>query len=671
MPSLPTITLLFPLGLLALLSLPLIVWLHLRRERLQRVVVPSLLLWQRLPRPVSMQKRRRLPLSLLLLLHLLIATLFALVLAQPQGILMQLLNTKQHTVLIVDVSTSMEARDVANASRLEAARARASGLLGDLGGESRLTLIAAGPQPQLLATGQQPTLEPALEGLMTQGVGADMSGALTLAQTALEARNDEFPRQNQRVVVLSDLAPPPDLASFPFPVVWERIGGNTGNQAIVAIDARTRDYQQSAGTDLYLRVANYSEATLTSHLWLIADGELLDTRLVTMRPGNEVDLILQLPAGIATIQAVLEERDVFPIDNVAWLNLQRTHSIETLLVSANPQPLQQVLEAIDGLQVAVVDVATYASSPLAGQADLTIFDGVLPAGPDWPAGSVLVINPPPGGNDTLLPVAAMPLSSTGTLQKSGHAAPWLDEISLESVDFGPLAAVQRPPWAGTILSQQDETTGQDVPLIVQGQSGQSRVVIWTFGLRGGNLTTRLAFPLLVARTVRDLTPPPLPAAFTLGEPLVLYPHLHANTATLYGSDAGAAAGGQAGPDGTAREVLAQHEVGDGPLVFDPPPRPGLYTLVEQRGGEDLATGYVAVNAGSPRESDIRPRAAPPVSPGPSIPALQEGASPATAPRNDPHPLWSWVALACLAFLMIEWIYVTIRGGRLDRTGRFR
>lgn len=662
MPSLPTITLLFPLGLLALLALPLIVWLHLRRERLQQVVVPSLLLWQRLPRPVSMQKRRRLPLSLLLLLHLLIAALFALVLAQPQGVLMQLLNAKQHTVLIVDVSTSMEARDVANASRLDAARARASGLLGNLGGESRLTLIAAGPQPQLLATGQHPTLTPALEGLTTQGVGADMAGALTLAQTALEARNDEFLRQNQRVVVLSDLAPPPDLDSFPFPVAWERIGGNTGNQAIVAIDARVRDYQQSAGTDLYLRVANYSEATLTSHLWLLADGELLDTRLVTMRPGSEVDLILQLPAGIATIQAVLEERDVFPIDNVAWLNLQRTRSIETLLVSANPQPLQQVLEAIDGLQVAVVDAATYASSPLAGKADLTIFDGALPAGPDWPAGSVLVINPPPGGNDTLLPVAATPLSSTGTLQKSGHAAPWLDEISLESVDFGPLAAVQQPPWAGSILSLHNDTTGEYIPLIVQGQSGQSRVVIWTFGLRGGNLTTRLAFPLLVARTVRDLTPPPLPAAFTLGEPLVLYPHLHADTATLYDSDVGPEAGGQEGPGGTAREVLAQHEVAPGPLVFDPPPRPGLYPLVEQRGGEDLATGYVAINAGSPRESDIRPRTAPPIAPGPPVPAPQEGASSAAAPHDDLHPLWSWVALACLAFLMIEWIYVTIRGG---------
>ena len=54
-------TLLFPLGLLALLTLPIIVILHLLRERRRRVAVPSLLHWQNLPRQPEGQRIRRLP----------------------------------------------------------------------------------------------------------------------------------------------------------------------------------------------------------------------------------------------------------------------------------------------------------------------------------------------------------------------------------------------------------------------------------------------------------------------------------------------------------------------------------------------------------------------------------------------------------------------------------
>ena len=68
-------TFLFPLGLLALLAIPIIVVLHLLRERRRRVVVPSLMHWLNVPRRRDAQRVRRLPLTLLLLLHLLVLQL--------------------------------------------------------------------------------------------------------------------------------------------------------------------------------------------------------------------------------------------------------------------------------------------------------------------------------------------------------------------------------------------------------------------------------------------------------------------------------------------------------------------------------------------------------------------------------------------------------------------
>ncbi|NJN65736.1 MAG: VWA domain-containing protein, partial [Chloroflexaceae bacterium] len=80
------IALLFPLGLLALLALPIILWLHLRRQRQRRVIVPSLLLWQALQHQSLAQRRKWLPLTILLLLHLLVAALLGVALAHPQSV---------------------------------------------------------------------------------------------------------------------------------------------------------------------------------------------------------------------------------------------------------------------------------------------------------------------------------------------------------------------------------------------------------------------------------------------------------------------------------------------------------------------------------------------------------------------------------------------------------
>src|SRR5687767_11382107 len=99
-------TFLVPLGLLGLLTLPLIMLLHLIQQRRRRLRIPSLQLWSPLSPPVQ-HKPRRLPITLLLLLHLLVATLLALSLARPllPGGLFQPTNT----IVVLDISTSMAA----------------------------------------------------------------------------------------------------------------------------------------------------------------------------------------------------------------------------------------------------------------------------------------------------------------------------------------------------------------------------------------------------------------------------------------------------------------------------------------------------------------------------------------------------------------------------------
>lgn len=131
-----------PLGLLALLALPIIVLLHFLRERRRRVPTPSLLLWANLPQRVEGERSRRLPLTLLLLLHLLVAALLGIALGGPQ-IAGALTPDARHTAIILDTSTSMAAID-GGTSRFEQARQRARAIVASAAPGDRMTLITAG-----------------------------------------------------------------------------------------------------------------------------------------------------------------------------------------------------------------------------------------------------------------------------------------------------------------------------------------------------------------------------------------------------------------------------------------------------------------------------------------------------------------------------------------------
>lgn len=615
-----------PLGLLALLTLPLIVLLHLMRERRRRVVVPSLLLWQLMPRRQEAQRRRRLPLTLLLLLHLLAAALLALALARPQWPL-DLFGGEEHLALIIDTSTSMDAPapGVGAGSRLEAARARANALIGSLAGRDSVTLISAGPQAALLDRGGAQAaarLAAALDGLSAGGTGSDMRGAMTLAEAALRGRD------NARIVVITDAALPTladdlDQQRPALPVAWELVGDALDNRAVVTLAARPRGANGSV--QIYARAVNYGTTPLRTSLRLYGDDELIDTRAVSFLPNGEVELTWSLPFGVGLLRAELDGADALPADDQAALNLLSARPIRALLVSAQPDALQRALGAVPGLTIATLDPLAYPGAPVAAEADLTVFDGYLPE--TWPAGAVLAINPPPGG--TLLTVGARPREAEATAALSLDAAgtATFEGVSLGSLAFGPVVEINSPDWAAAWLSRGDQ------PLILRGRSGQSEIAIWAFDLAQGNLTGRLAFPLLVARTVRDLAPVPLPGSALLGESIVLRPDPRADSVELIA------------PDGlTERFVLASGETMRVNLA-----QPGIYQIFERQGEETLFASNLPVNAGSPIESALAPRPLPAPVP---VPVAGE----ATAESAE-RPLWPWLAALALFVVMVEWLYV--------------
>lgn len=624
-----------PLGLLALLALPIIVLLHLMRERRRRVQVPSLLLWQQLPKRPEAERRQRLPLTLLLLLHLLAALTLALALAQPQW-LQGLIAPPRHLVLVIDTSTSMAAVDAAGQSRLDRARERARAEIAALGVEDTVTVIAAGNTPRLLA-GDDPegtfSLQQALDQLEAAGVGTDIVAAINLAQATLE------PYPQGRVLVLSDAAMPTLAADLEGlvrtrAIEWINPAAATSNQAIVALSSRTWGGSGAqASVQIFARIANYDAAAVTRGLQLYAGDELLDEQQVTISGESDIDLSWTLPSGYANLRLALANADALPADDRAVLSLADTQNLNVLLVSAEPGALERALRAVPGLNLAILGSADYESSPLADQANLVIFDGTLPEA--WPSGAVLLINPPEStGRPGDAPLIFGPLETdiTGAPLELQPDAVVLDGLSLESVRFGAIRRVDVPEWA-TVLA----TLGE-APLIVRGRLAERNVAIWTFNPAAGNLSARLVFPLLVARTVRDLVPAPLPPAMLVGERLVYRPAAGVERIEMFA------------PDNTVQTINPPGSAAPLELSFN---RPGIHTLVEYAGGQEIARNELAINAGSPLESDLRPQAVPA-----GLADVPPAARALTAERGTQgQPLWFWLAALALIVMMVEWLYV--------------
>ena len=150
--------LLAPLGMAALIAIPVIILFHMRHTTPTRRPVPSLRFWAAAnPRPADARRLRRPPLSLPLLLQIAAAALLAFALARPAtaaqlaALAPGLHAEPRHLILLLDGSTSMGATPgAASLSRWEAARLKALELLAPLRQGDVATVILMGTRPVTL-----------------------------------------------------------------------------------------------------------------------------------------------------------------------------------------------------------------------------------------------------------------------------------------------------------------------------------------------------------------------------------------------------------------------------------------------------------------------------------------------------------------------------------------
>lgn len=590
-------TFLVPLGLLSLLALPLIALLHMIQRRRPQRWVPSVQFWTAVNVPVQ-RKRRRLPLTLLLLLHLIVAALIGLALSWPRlpGASFQPSNT----VIVLDTSTSMATQDVSSTgeTRFAAAQRTAREILESAQTGDHIGLVVLGTTPRLIGEGGPEaagTLASIINQLQPAGHDGDLATGLSLAAAVVEPQGQE--QRDRRIVVLTDEAfATSATSSIPLTVTgtlqWRTFGGAADNVAIVAFAAQPL---RTGVQQLYARVANFGDGPATRQIDVLVDGKVVQTEPVRLDGNAEAEWSWPLPRGARQVEARLTPHDQAPMDDTAAAMLTSAASMRVALISPAATPLERALRAQPGVELTPISPDAYQPS---ANFDLAVFVGYTPE--QLPPIPTLLVAPPI--QNSLIQVSgyqhdlrADPTSQNDPLRQAFAA------IDLTSVVFPRVATINIPSWATPVLE------ANDVPLILTGISDRIPRAIWTFDPATSNLQGRLAFPLLTAATIRTLIP-------QTGSTLLLGD---------LASETLVAADGTELPTGSVMTT------------------PGIYRWTSHDGG-------IAVNMLDAGESDLRQREAPAI----------EAVQPVVAAQQQigDRLLWRILLAAALIVLMLEWLY---------------
>lgn len=305
-----------PAWLDALWGLPVIVVLYVIRRRAARVLVPHLPIWEGVLE--RMRSRRRWMRTLLsILLQLAIFTTAILLLTGPYT--EHDVESEGHTVIVVDRSLGVRARNADGVPVSEAVLAQARELVvqASASGSASLAFLQDGVRARVTATNDAENLLAALEDPGAPRGRRDW-GAVVGLRVAIGPAS--------RIAVVTPFAPRPEFE--------DRL---RDAQVLVV---RAGNPAPQAGVVRVLRDADGAKVSVAGggpdrRLVLRRDGDAIAD--VAVKPGSDVWIALPADAGPSP-ELVLEPEDGFPDDDRVPLVLPERQRIRVLVVSDTPTP---------------------------------------------------------------------------------------------------------------------------------------------------------------------------------------------------------------------------------------------------------------------------------------------------------------------------------------------
>ena len=534
------------------LVLAVLALLYLLRPQRRRVEVPFGGLWQRVlaqseERSVGRHVRR-------LLSFLLMAALAALLVAALAEPLLAHRTEgrgtpppRPHTVVIVDVSASMQTHTVGEATRLSEAQEALRAWLAQAPAEEEFLLLAASGHAEVMSGwgSDRQALDAAVVHLQATDGGLDLPRALATAEQALQHRSlprmvlvsdggpSELPLTATPTTLLEHIRVGPAAAwrPVPQPASAAVANGTLTNAAVVALRARPDPRDPGRGT-LTVWLRNDGAAAMPVQLRLHASDVAVDAasfatadalqRLVelTLAPGLSQHVVPDVDLTAARfavhVRPVGALPDAAPWDDWGFAVLGEKREISVLLVTGAPgvDPhggnlyLDAALFAHGQVKRQYLAAADYRPDQFAAKdrarhgVDVVVLDQAGHALPDGTPG--LILSLAAGPTETLRlaegPELAVRAEDHPAMRGISFVDTNFDKVRLLTARAGDtVLAVARPRGA----------------VMVARQSG-ARSLEWGIDLLETDLGARYALPLLVSNGLLWLTGgdealvPPLP-----------------------------------------------------------------------------------------------------------------------------------------------------------------
>ncbi|MDG1898440.1 MAG: VWA domain-containing protein [Phycisphaerales bacterium] len=395
--------------ILAACTVPLLLLLYFLKLRRSTQVVSSTLLWlsstEDLRANAPFQRLRR---NVLLLLQLLALIMLVLAVMQPR--IEGAGGRGGRTILLVDRSASMQARDVDGGTRLEAAvdaasaeidRLHAGGLFG--GDEEETMIIAFAETAEIVQpfTGSRQQLQDALAEIEPSHGRSHIEDALNLARVYSTNPNPDLvdrPIAEAASLVLFSDGRIQDLDGLVLrgeSLVFQRVGTDRFDNVSVAHVAAERPYDRPAFVEVFAGLANWNTSEVTVDVQLSVDGigrrveevelaaAVRDIASGRLEPGrrNLTFTPFQQDRDAVIEVAVLRE-DSLAEDDAAAMVVPPPRQLRVGLITPERRLVRRIMEGLSLQRLEVMTPEVYESridSAELGDLDVLIFDAVAPA----------------------------------------------------------------------------------------------------------------------------------------------------------------------------------------------------------------------------------------------------------------------------------------------------
>jgi Ca-activated chloride channel homolog len=631
-----------PLWLLLLGLLPLIVILHSIAVRWRSTPVSSLLFWNEVLRDKRTSMRiKRLLTNLALLLELLVVAAFSFALAGPQ-LPRRGIGGSGDTILVLDATASMNTRE-GGRIRFDLARGKALEVLAGQRRGARMALVEARRAPRLLVpfTADREALRRAIAAARVTDEPGDIADSMLFA---LSLRSE---RRGDQIVLVTDGAFD-TLRGLDATVPWLhliRVGTARRNVGITGLSFR-RTLGGEEAYEMFLAVKNYGPGSATVPVTVTtsastaepahqprapaASPHLVVSQTLRLAEGEEKSLSIPWTgATTGRVEARILTGDDFSQDDRAFAVFAPARQVSVLIVGTKDYFLEKALGALPGVTIRTVpQVSAFSGPASAPPSDVVIFDGVEP--PDLDKGNYIFFAAVPPN----LPVKATGLLRLPAVTGWSRTDALMDSVSLSGLTIAQALRLEPGPGFTPIAMSHDS------PLLLSWDQAGLKALVVAFSPASSDFPLRPGFPILLANALSWFFPSWLAIhadQVQAGSPQALpSPDRGPITVVL--------------PDGTRQSVTP---VDDAAQFFDTS-EVGFYRVESDRGSVEFAASLTSAS-----ESDIRPRfTVAAAEAGPGGAAAGQGAATSAA--------WGALAIAALAFIVLEWL-VWLRGlGGLKR-----